>query len=43
MTVVGENEPPAEMLRRPSRTPGCDGAKLMSSEQEEPEASVAGH
>src|ERR1700751_5743968 len=28
MTVVGEKVPPAEMLSRPSRTPGCDGAKL---------------
>lgn len=41
--VLGENVPPAEMMSRPSRAPGCEGAKLIRSEHEELAARVAGH
>ena len=43
MTVVGEKALPAETLSRPSRTPGCEGAKLIRREQEELAARAEGH
>jgi len=42
LTYAGVVPDPEETLRRPCRVPGCDGAKVMTTEQLVPPARTAG-